>query len=976
MIENSWSSLIRNVCLPLISIAWMGAAHGEIGAKVDLKPRSVQLEQVKPGSIVIDGRLNERAYASGAWQKEFHAFRTLEPSGPDTSFRVFTDGNYLYLAARLDEPSGEMMAAVEERDGPVWTDDSLEIFLRANEDESAFLQFVVSAKGIIADSSYGQGGHTRHAHWNSSAQVGVQAGKAEWTLELAIPLAELQVSPKISEWRIQIARNRQARGKDPTTISTWSPSPESLQSAASLGVLKLPDFDRSLLGWKFVPGEAKVVSNEKGYFLQQSLLITNDTGKYRNVALRSNLVNDGNARSERTFGITAGKSSEIIASIPLGEQPRREDTIRYELSLVQEPARTIAFTASHVNVDYAPASLILTSPGYRASIFATQGLKSVEAQLARQDENQAIEQVRAILKPSEGEPLPAEVEQIDVNTHRITVPGVDRLPDGKYTLVVDFKSSGRDQTFARTISKLPRKPWETWIDQHGVLYRDGEPLPVYGFIFGRWGNFAQYRIPGMWMNVAVPIWAAPPFDGMRKTVDYLGEIKVLSGVYIPTSTPTGYEPLGRTPLTDQEKKDFRAMAGAARDNPNILFYYLADEPESRNILPSRLREVYQIFLEEDPYRPVVILNDSLNGVRDYQYGADISNPDPYPLFLAGRGAANSLDRIGTFLDQISIGKESYRARWVTPQGFNYGNFNAEGNRGPTAIEMRCQQIIGLMHGAVGITWYPEYMAWDEVGVFTSLPFLSQEFKALFPFLVKARPERIPGNGDFMAGWSRLGEETLLMLVNPHWLKQTITLQNPKLASVASWRKLGTTETVAGGIDTITVELQPHEGILLASPGVPYPSDLDWKGVEEAEEAAREATMVAGNIAHFSHGTRAVGVNIKGPHLRPMMAIDGLKDLRGSGFEHPGFESGMGIEIIFNQDHRPKTAHLIGANIRRGTAEIFVDGKWRVLKEITGTGEEKSIIVELSGEKTPRLRFMVSELINSTVLQIREIEVYE
>lgn len=975
MLQKLRSGLTRNACVSLMAISWLGAAHAETEVKT-VETRSVQLEPIEPGAIVIDGRLDEKIYAAGAWQKDFHQFRTLEPARPDTSFRVFTDGNSLYLAARLEEPSGKTVAVAEERDGPVWADDSLEFFIRANEDESAFLQIVVSARGVIADASYGQGGHNRHAYWNSSAQAGVGAGKTEWTLELAIPLAALQVNPKTSEWRIQVARNRQARGDEPTTISTWSPTPESLQSAASFGLLRLPDLDRSLLGWTIAPGEAAVVTGENGYLLQQPLLITNNTGKYRNVVLKSGLSKDKAAHGERTFGITDGKSIEVVASIPLGDRPAREDTARHELSLVQQPDRMLAFAASLIGVDYVPASLILISPGYRASIFATQGLKSIEAQLVRHDETQAIEEVSATLKLSEGSPRPAAVETIDANTRRITVAEADTLPEGKHTLAVDFKINGRPQTLERTITVLPHKPGEVWIDRHGVLYRDGEPLPVYGFIFGRWADYAKYRIPGMWMNVAVPVWGTPPFDTMRQTVESLGKLNIFAGVYILVSTPTGYDPLGRTPLSAREKEDFRALARAARDNPNILFYYLADEPEIRNIHPSRLREVYQLFAEEDPYRPVVVLNDTVSGVRDYQYGADISNPDPYPLFLSGGGAAKPLDLIGTFLDAISIGKESYRARWITPQGFNYGNYNAEGNRGPTALEMRSQQIIALMHGVVGITWYPEYMAWDEAGVFTSLPFLSREFKALYPLLVKARPERIPTSDNFMAGWSCQEKEILLMLANPHWRKQTVTLTNPKLTAISMWRKLGTTETIAGGTDTLTVELQPHEGIMLASPGVPYPSDLDWKEVEKAEVSAQKASVVPGNIAHFSRGTHAVGFKTKGPYLRPRMAIDGMKDPRSSGFEQPGFEPGMGIELLFTRDHRPKTGRLIGTNILRGTVEIFAGGKWHALQEFAGTGEEQPIVLGLPGDKTSRLRFTATELINSTLLRIREIEIYE
>ncbi len=953
----------------LLFVLWSGWSLAGLAAPLELIPS---------GAITVDGKLDEPLYREGTWQRSFQTLATAQPANPDTAFRLLSDGNTLYFSAKADEPGGKVMAEERERDGAVWKDDVLELFLQTGDDRSEFFQILVNARGVVTDIRYGQGGHTKERQWNTTARAATQIGPEGWTVELAIPLAELAIDPALEQWGVQVARERVPRGEGSQRITMWPASADALARPDSFGVLKLPSFDRQLLGWKLMPGPARVVRREGGYFLRQSIKVLNRTGKYRNLMLHSFLPDGEKTRGKKMFGLADGKSADVETEIALGDQPGFAGTLRHEVTLANAPERMLAFASTEVDADYLPAELKLLAPGYRASIFASQNLKTIEAELHQVDESLSLSDLRAVLQGQDGKERNAVVTSLAPHRWGIAVPQADTLAEGSYTLVVEFKTDGRPLRLERTITRLPFRAGEVWIDRNGFLFREGKPFPVYGFCFGNWMQMDENRFPGMALTLAAPVWAVAPFKSMVKEIEHLAQHGVYSAVYIAAGSKTGYTPMGKVPLTAQERDEYRSVARAARDHPFVLAYYLFDEPEANGMHPVRLQEIYQLIREEDPHRPVILLNNSLEGVRDYQACADILAPDPYPLFLEGGSSSRPMERVGLFLDEIVTGKESFRARWLTPQGFNYGNYNAEGNRGPTAREMRLQQIIGLIHGVSGISWYTEYLIWDEPGAFASLPYLSQEFHALFPLLVRQPVERLDAGEGWAAALSHRDEESILLVANLLYHEREVTIRDPRLAGVEQWSRLGSAEKIPGAKGEITLRLQPYEGVILVAQGVPVPEDLQWTKVEEMEAAAWKASLVPGNIAHRSQGTKVTGVGTsRSLHLRPTMVNDGMKDPRGAGFEQSAFQSGMGVELNFGSPRRPARLLVIGSNIEKARVEQEgADGSWEEIATLTG-GEEFILETSLPARETQRLRLMIESLqVGKSKLQIREIEIYE
>ncbi len=142
----------------------------------------------------------------------------------------------LYIAARLPLPEGTRpKAAAEQRDGPVWSDDTLEVFLDPTGRRGEYRQIAVNAAGMQLD-GIGQS-QAWDGQWNAATAIGT----TEWTLEIAVPFAQLGAALPVDgrTWAVNFAWDRQTPSP---MIATWAPMGVSLHDPARFGDLTLsPD---------------------------------------------------------------------------------------------------------------------------------------------------------------------------------------------------------------------------------------------------------------------------------------------------------------------------------------------------------------------------------------------------------------------------------------------------------------------------------------------------------------------------------------------------------------------------------------------------------------------------------------------------------------------------------------------------------------------------------------------------------------
>jgi hypothetical protein len=166
---------------------------------------------------VLDGRWGDAGWPPTRIPGRFVNNFSGKPAPVEIRTRVTMtyDDRHVYVGFLLSEPSPDTLAAAAEgRDGMVWEDDSIEIFLdpTGGKRGDRYYQIIVNVKGVFYD---GQG---REPDWNGGigAAAAVDRAAKRACIEVRIPLKDLGVtgSPRGQTWRANFCRNRQADGPD------------------------------------------------------------------------------------------------------------------------------------------------------------------------------------------------------------------------------------------------------------------------------------------------------------------------------------------------------------------------------------------------------------------------------------------------------------------------------------------------------------------------------------------------------------------------------------------------------------------------------------------------------------------------------------------------------------------------------------------------------------------------------------------
>ncbi len=202
----------------------VGAAPQPARKGATMKGRLALLIAKPQAEPAIDGKLDD-----ACWQKaQPLAFRLLD-GGADkpkqaTVAKLLATDKTLFIAVQCAETEPPVTGK-RDRDDAVWEDDSVELFIKPGAEASReYYHLAVNPDGSFYDDFARD-----PAAWQSQLKLGTAKGKEGWTIELAIPLAELG-RPKdnaaaAGPWRLNLNRTRQQRGDDvPMEETALSPT--------------------------------------------------------------------------------------------------------------------------------------------------------------------------------------------------------------------------------------------------------------------------------------------------------------------------------------------------------------------------------------------------------------------------------------------------------------------------------------------------------------------------------------------------------------------------------------------------------------------------------------------------------------------------------------------------------------------------------------------------------------------------------
>jgi len=137
----------------------------------------------------MDGQFSEGFWRDAADLGPFLRADGLGLPTAPTRARVARTGEALCIGVECLEPRMDrLIAQKRDRDGQLWPDDCVEVFVQRPGQE--YLHFIVNPLGAQFDEK------GKDSRWNAEWQAATSRGKGRWSVELALPWKALGGTPK------------------------------------------------------------------------------------------------------------------------------------------------------------------------------------------------------------------------------------------------------------------------------------------------------------------------------------------------------------------------------------------------------------------------------------------------------------------------------------------------------------------------------------------------------------------------------------------------------------------------------------------------------------------------------------------------------------------------------------------------------------------------------------------------------------
>jgi hypothetical protein len=168
-------------------------------------PPSVNVEKLTK-KIVIDGNIDEEAWDSAV---PITIGKSEPPEIVETKVYLLYSENYLYIAARMEEPTPAMIHTSAEGDIPLtWNDDDIEFFFDTEQSQNDYTRLFQNAAGTRFNSLQRW---VEDKYFKSKYRSKIKIGEDFWSLEMEIPWSDIDLKsgPQPGDkWGFNIGRNR------------------------------------------------------------------------------------------------------------------------------------------------------------------------------------------------------------------------------------------------------------------------------------------------------------------------------------------------------------------------------------------------------------------------------------------------------------------------------------------------------------------------------------------------------------------------------------------------------------------------------------------------------------------------------------------------------------------------------------------------------------------------------------------------
>jgi hypothetical protein len=919
---------------------------------------------------VIDGRLGDPCWQATPVATGFRVMNTDRLAEAQTSVQFAFDDEAVYVGVRCAEPN---VAGINTRPLPrdnadVFRTDCVEVMLDPAASRNDYLHLAVNASGSLADRSCTQGGFVGDMSWDSTATAASFIGNDFWSCEFAIPFACLGISPQVgATWRVNVCREK----REPTELSSLAE-----QGAFNIAsrFVELAGLTADFSGYRFEIGAARAATVLRDGKIELTLAVPvrNLTGKAGPRLLDAWLASPGGNVASAALGIepTLDQTQTFeLGPYTLDEQGDYACTVRIADAVSKRP---LAFRQTRQPVQFVPVAVRLVAPWYRDCIFATQDLPQVIAEVelgldeaARQGAQLDV----GIWTAGAAKPAEAFTAKPALASQRFSF-SAGPLPEGKLELRARLTDAAGKELAATTrpLRKLPRKPGEVWLGEDLQWRVDGKPF----FLNAGW-NYPEDFVEGY-----------NAFTGDRP-----GEVRLLDAT-IMNELHYKVKSLEQKRLSEADQELVRQYVLGRREDPKLFGYYISDEPECGSTQAGALEDAYRVIVEEDPYHPVVISNDSMEGLRNYDRCADINGLHPYPPPLRSL-AHKDLTPVASFIDgavAFFAPLPHKQTMAYLHQGFNYGDYGAVNHRIPTYQEYRNQNLLALICGARGTIQFNRMVAhYPELRI--GMPYLTRELAVLGSALLApdaaAKPQASTAKARLLL--KEDGGQFWLFACNAEMTPQELTLTVPGMG------KGGPLTVVSEGRQVMTQGDQWHDAFgpfechiytTAEDPGLPTVASV----VAEIA-AANAARRKPGNLAFQEFEGDGVVVtassNYAARYQRPDNGLWHLVDGVADTMDHykcltwQDTTENQGPDWLEVRLPQPQTVGRVVVypfeqSLKDYAVQVFANGQWQ---DVAKAVDRKADQAEHAFARvtTDRLRLLVTAT-HGPIAKVTEIELYE
>lgn len=720
----------------------------------------------------LDGQLTEAVWQGPAPIRDFVILNSTDRARNQTEAWLAFDSDNLYIAVKAhDIEMAKLQATITERDGKLFSDDVIEVFLDVAYDRFHFVQLAFNPLGTQWDGAGDGAGWL--PDWNGLWTVKTARGADFWSAEVAIPFATLGLSAASGPvWGLNLCRERPADGE----LSCWSQTGSRFAVPSAFGDLRV---DADLAPFAL---ELTVTDWGQGMLGSNAVhaVVGNPSAAPRDLTLAVAVTSaDGRSRTSTATlpALAAGGKAEASLTYEVAQQGRQS----LVLTARERPGnRLIAAVGGSVAV--APvADFSVFKSLYRNDVTLGYGLNVPAVDAGRHRLNVRLHGAGDAGPLAERELIPAVSGEVRFDT--------DALPTGQYELHATLLGPDGGVAFEKRLQfpqlrdRAVRSPLVTVRDDN-MLIVEGKPFFPIG------------------------LYEAPSSEGYARALADAGFNLCQAGIATRAAISRRMECGLHTWIgvggsmdfsTDAESKRKR-LAGLVADlgdEPGLLCWESIDEPAWGGQNADGLYDGYCFLRALDQQRPIWTNHaprNLISTLAHYNRATDIAGCDIYPV-PPGCGHSNLPDRnisvVGAETDKSRLSVNSEKPVFMVIQGFGWAELSRrEGGLDrpkaimPTFAESRFMAYDAIVHGANGLLYWGTHHTEKPSRFWSELRSLVSELAAMQDVLAARtcdgpeQAELVSDSPDVLLLHKRLHDHHFIIVVNEADEDRAATLRLP------------------------------------------------------------------------------------------------------------------------------------------------------------------------------------------------------